>query len=380
MIRKVFRAEIVKPVNMDWQGFNTVLNKAMFASARLGNEVMATSYLLAKKQVVREGSFCRMITSCREDDSTSFNVRCAVCRRARLRFQAMARELLRGDVRLPTFRNNSLYMRDRAVKLWPNADNGDWEARLAILPGHQLQPVVRLRMRTMRRRSPGYYQILERIASGEYKLGTVELVRNRQRGKLYLLMSYSFEPAGRTVDSDRVMAVYPDVTTLCSLDGREHEFPPRRVLEVKDQIERRRETIRREISGRSRRRGHGRKAKYASLTKLEDRWANFWRNWSHARAREVVDYAQRQGVSTIYVADTPEPGKDWPSYDLVQKIQNKCDEAKLRVVVVKDSKLSQACSQCGSLEGEAEDGTFRCGSCGYEDSVARNTVRVLINK
>ena len=52
---KVFRAEILKPVNYTWQEFGTILNKATYASAQLANEVMTKQFLLAKKAITKDG-------------------------------------------------------------------------------------------------------------------------------------------------------------------------------------------------------------------------------------------------------------------------------------------------------------------------------------
>ncbi len=66
METKVFRTEILKPINYDWKDFYSILNKATFASARIANEVMMKQYLLSKGEISRKGStFCKLIESCK---------------------------------------------------------------------------------------------------------------------------------------------------------------------------------------------------------------------------------------------------------------------------------------------------------------------------
>src|SRR3990172_4238950 len=189
-LTRVFRAEILKPINYTWAEFNAIVNKATYQSAQLANEVVTKQYLLSTKRIEKDSTFCALITRCKETP-LSFAVKCAICQQARLLCRSRRKELLRADISLPTFKNDSLYIVADGVAITKDGSN-NYVVKMFILPGVRGRiganhPRVILRTKGLAEKSNGYYQVLERIASKEYKLGVCQLRRDKVRGKLYLL-------------------------------------------------------------------------------------------------------------------------------------------------------------------------------------------------
>ncbi len=285
---KVFRVEILKPVNYDWKEFYSIINKATYNAAKLANEVMINSFLLSKKYINRDGkSFCSLIISCKEC-GLGGRVKCAVCREAQLKYSSLAKKILRGDITLPTFRNNSLYIRKEGIHLERNS-GGEYSVKLDILPGRdQKQPEVLLRTKEIEIKSPGYLQVLTRILDGGYRLGFTQLIRDKNRKKLYLMMSYTFDnDVNDGWEPGRVMGVDLGVATpaYCafndSFERKSFYVEGAKLLSIKREISARRRIIQRGITRRDLRRGHGLQSKFNPLEKRNTKWDNFRRTWNN---------------------------------------------------------------------------------------------------
>jgi IS605 OrfB family transposase len=289
-----------------------------------------------------------------------------------------------------------MFIKGRAVKLTNN--NGSWVARVAMLPKQdgkpQVQPQLMLKTLQMQQRSPGQYAVLERIASGEYKLGFCQIKRNRN--KSYILMSYSFEPQKvDDLNKNRIVGVDLGVATpaYCALnDGLQRKsfiVEGKKLLRTKRQIEARRRDIRREIDLRDIRRGHGKSSKFDPMKSLENKWDNFRKTWNHRLAKRIVEYALSQKAGIIHVEDLSpgdKPvflGKDWPIHELLNFIEYKANEHGIEVRRVNPSKTSQTCSRCGAVKenfsftDRARQGfpSFKCDSCGFQDNADYNAAK-----
>jgi len=391
---KVFRSEILKPVNYTWEEFGTIVNKATYQSAQIANEVLTKQLLLSRKQIEKGSTFCSMITRCKETP-LSFNVKCAVCQQAKLKYRSLAKKLLRSDISLPTFKNNSLYIVAKGITV-TKTDEDEWVVKMTILPGRGADhPKVILRTKGLMEKSKGYYQILERIASREYKLGFCQLQRDKVRGKLYLLMSYTFETKVSTSPvPTRIMGVDLGVATpaYCAFNDSVKRLSlfveGEKLLKMKRQIQGRRRRVIREITKRELRRGHGLSGKFHPIQPLEQKWVNFRRTWNHTLSSRIVDYACKEQASTIHIEDLSVNGvprflgKDWPVAELLQMIIYKGEEAGMKVECVNSYKTSQTCSRCGvikenfTFKDRVEKGMpiFTC-DCGFQDNADYNAAK-----
>ncbi|MBD3388172.1 MAG: transposase [Candidatus Altiarchaeales archaeon] len=397
-LSKVFRVEVLKPLNLTWDEFGGLLRRTQYHAAHLANEVITTQYLLAKGKLERNGSFCALVAHACHDCSLHADVKCTVCKWARDKFKADARRILRADISLPSYKNNLCMIKNRSVKLRETPDG--WAARLAILPKadgkNQVQPEVLLRTEEMKRRSPGAYQVLERIASKEYKQGTTQVKRDTRTGKIYLLISYSFRPERESgLEASRVMGVDLGVSTpaYCafndSLKRKSLLIEGRKLLKTKWQIEGRRRDIRRHNDQRDLRRGHGKEAKFRPMEAVEQHWVDFRQSWNHVLARRIIEYALSNHAGAIHLEDLSPGtnskflGRNWPVAELLDYIEYKAKERGIAVKRVNPFKTSQTCSDCGAIKESFTFGDrkkagfpdFVCDACGFRTHADYNAAR-----
>jgi IS605 OrfB family transposase len=257
-------------------------------------------------------------------------------------------------------------------------------------------PKVILRTKGLAERDKGYYQVLERVASKEYKLGFCQLQKDKVRGKMYLLMSYTFESsvAASSVPA-RVMGVDLGVATpaYCAFNDSVKRLSlfmeGDKLLRVKMQIQYRRRSIARETTKWNSRKGHGLSGKSYPIRAISQKWVNFRRTWNHTLSSRIVDYALREHASTIHIEDLfvngiPRfLGKDWPVAELLQMITYKGEEAGLKVEKVNPYKTSQTCSRCGvikdnfTFKDRIKNGMpiFACDACGFQDNADYNAAK-----
>ncbi len=392
---RVFRVEILKPINYTWQEFSSMITRATYQSAQLANAVVIKQLLLSKKEIKKDTTFCAMLTECK-NTPLSTNVKCATCQQAKLVYKNLVKKILRSDISLPTFKNNSLFITSRGVRI-TKTENGDWVVRIAIIPGHHdtAQPKVVLRTKRLAEKSNGYYQILERIASKEYKLGYCQIKKDKSRNKLYLLMSYTLNAEKPTCPTPtRVMGVDLGVATpaYCAFNDSVKRMSlnveGQKLLKVKRQILARRRNICREIDRPDMRRGHGLSGKYHPIQQLNQKWINFRHTWDHTLSDRIVAFAIKEQAATIHLEDLSENGiphflgKEWPVSELIRMITYKGEEVGLKVEKVSPYKTSQVCSRCGTIKenftfkDRVKNGMpiFTC-DCGFQDNADYNAAK-----
>ena len=396
---KVFRVEVLKPTNYSWAEFGAIVSKATYASAQLANEVMTKQLLLSKKAIQRGESFCGMIETCKASPLPGV-VKCAACRQAQLKYGKLAKRLMRADISLPTFHNNVLYIKATGIRL-AQTESGDWVARIQLLPGRGAnQPEVMLRTKELEIKSLGYYQILQRIADGGYKMGFCQLQRDKLRHKMYLLIAYTFMPESRmTPVSTRVMGVDLGVATpaYCAFNDSVKRLSlymeGKKLLRVKWQIKARRRGVTREITKRELRRGHGLSGKFHPMLELEQKWVNFRRTWNHVLSSRIVEYGVKNQAAVIHIEDLSVDGiprflgRDWPVAELLQMITYKGEAEGIKVERVNPYKTSQVCSRCGvikedfSFKDRSQRGMpmFVCDDCGFQDNADYNGAKNIAN-
>jgi putative transposase len=233
--------------------------------------------------------------------------------------------------------------------------------------------------------------ILDRLIEGEYKLGASQILNHKK--KWFININYQFEKQEEPLDPDRIMGidmgiVYPVYIAISDSPARYH-IEGGEIERFRRQVERRRKQLMKQgkYCGDGRR-GHGRQTRIQPIEVLSDKIANFRKTTNHKYARYVVDLALKHRCGTIQLEDLTGISKDdrflknWPYYDLQQKIEYKANEVGIQVVKVKPKYTSQRCSECGhiSSENRTSQAEFRCVSCGYEALADYNAARNLATK
>ncbi len=241
---------------------------------------------------------------------------------------------------------------------------------------------------------------LNKIMSGIYKQGSMQIVKNR-KNKWCLLISFGFEAEEKGLDPNRIVGVDVGITNAltmqiwdnnlqewdrlawrnCILDGKE-------LIHYRQKIEARRIALLRnskiaeESTGKA---GHGRTTRIKAIDHLSEKTKNFRDTLNHKYSKYVVDFAVKNNCGSIQMEDLSGYSegvsetflKNWSYYDLQQKIQYKADEVGIAVNFIDPQYTSLRCSQCGNIHKENRDcknnqAKFECVKCGHKENADIN--------
>lgn len=333
-------------------------------------------------------------------------IRDAIDRQVKGVFKRSGKNILRGDEALPTFRKNTLPLRDCGVELWKEEgeDKVKVYARLKILPQEDgkkpEQPIVLLETDKMMEESPGQWEVAQRILSEEYKLGDAKILEDR-KGKLFLTVSYSFEKEEEAgLNPNRIMGVdigvkNPAVAAFNdSLKRKYFEYETREILLLKKQFEHRRLNIRKAMSEKHVRRGHGKGYKTEPLKDMEKKWNNIRRDWNHKLSKRIVELALENKAGKIVMEDIDKKeggldetflGRYWPIAELIKFIKNKAEEKGIQFAQIDPRYSSQICHSCGhcnsyfTFEYRSKNKwpDFECKGCGVRVPADYNAAKNL---
>jgi len=296
------------------------------------------------------------------------------------------REARRLRISLPSFKAGSIPVRDR---VWKFVEQDGWiGVRVPILKEGE-QPV--LRFRDGYKKNKAYVTILERIRSGEYKPGSLKIVK--KNGRFFVSISYSFTPPEREVVPGRVMGIDLGIHSPVyiafsdSPDGVSFEGESSKLLKVKADLSAKYAQIRSWIMKPGVRSGHGRRYKFAPLGRIKRKWQGFVRWWIDHIANEVCKIAKKEKVEAVAVEDLNLRSPNFfsvhlgaselkfPVGRLLQTIKYKLEAEGIRVVEVDPRGTTKICSNCGrEKEIPLEERVFRC-ECGLERDRDWNAAR-----
>jgi IS605 OrfB family transposase len=235
------------------------------------------------------------------------------------------------------------------------------------------------------------------LISGEYKLGQCQLIYKQP--KWFLNIVYSFEPAEKKVDPDKILgvdlgcvyAIYAssfgspgvfkisgdEVSTFERKQAAIQNRSPKSTLDHVEKIEERHKQKQQQArycgEGRI---GHGTKTRIAPVYQDEDKIARFRDTVNHRYSKALVDYAEKNGYGTIQMEDLsgikpstgdPKRLQHWTYYDLQTKIEYKAEERGIKVVKIDPRYTSQRCSRCGYIDSgnRKSQAEFCCMACGF---------------
>ncbi len=245
------------------------------------------------------------------------------------------------------------------------------------------------------RLSPSQKAILERILSGEYRLGEATL--GLKNGEVYLNCSYNFEKStGRQIVTGRVIGVDVGMKKVAVCAASDKEYLRLTIHdEVAESIRRHRakmQRLRRE-AGRAlrpytdKRKGHGVKNKVRTLDVLSGRERDFQKTVNHQVSAAIVAFAKHNGAEGIAMEDLTgiyERGgipqrwlRRWAYFELQQFVEYKAEEVGIEVFQVEARYTSQTCSKCGhkAKENRKSQAKFECVECGHKENADLNAAR-----
>jgi putative transposase len=408
---KAVKFQIIKPTNMTWEQFGNILFGVQRETRNLMNKAIqlcwefegfASDYKTAHGHCPDEkdiliGSKGQRYTlrgyiyDQLKNDTILYSGNCSqTLELARSRWNSMRKMIHTGEKSIPSYRENQpIALYNASIRFLRESGSKDYNAELKLLNRKGAKELglngagvqVLLSAKDSSRR-----KILERIMSGEYKIGAGQITHHKNKSKWFLTVTYHFEAENKGLDPDRILGVDMGVVSpiylavsdsfeRASIDGGE-------VDQFRKMVDARRISMLRQgkYCGDGRM-GHGRKKRIAPTAKLRNKVANFRNTSNHKYARFVVEFAIKNGCGTIQMEDLSgiAAGEkkasflgSWTYYDLQTKIENKAKAFGIQVVKIKPSHTSARCSECGFVhehklieKWRPKQDTFKCMNCGY---------------
>lgn len=338
----------------------------------------------------------------------------SVLQMATSRFAAMKRDILCGNVTIPSFKKDiPIYLHKKSLTLLCVKDeeskNVKWYFKISLFSKAKKTElgldscVLMFKAVVPAKRDKYLIPIIERCYTGEYTICGSQL--KYEDGRWFLLLSYSFENTNKSVllDKDNVMGVhiaeanavtcvFNNSTSVLRIDGGE-------IPAFTAQIEKRRRSIGKasrkhsDLCGDGRI-GHGYHAKMKPLEYISDKVTNFRNTVNHRYSRQIVNWAVQNGCGTIQIEDltgfaTNELDKykfmqSWSYYDLMCKIESKAKEYGIEVIKLPYAALHKWCTTCGEQTVERntlDTGVTECvcSKCGEKlalDALIQRAVAV----
>ncbi len=216
--------------------------------------------------------------------------------------------------------------------------------------------------------------IVDRILAKEYQLCDSSIQYNRERNKIFLLLSYKQPIAQQKLDEKLCVGVdlglnAPAYCALSEGEGRERIGDRETLLKPRINIQARRRNLQRQlkfIEG-----GKGRKKKLEALNKLRQKEKNAVRTINHRISKSVIDFALKHKAGVIKLEDLSGIARDekskwvlrnWSYYELQQLISYKAQKVGIAVKYIKAAYTSQTCPVCGNVSREQRQtqAVFQC--------------------
>ena len=328
------------------------------------------------------------------------------------KFKSMKKDILRGDVSIPSYKNNMpIELHKRNIKLEVEKDDKgcvkEWLFRLSLLSTaarkeNNLQTGALLFKAILPAKSAKSVRtILERCCDEVYSISGSKL--KYENGKWFLMLCYSFDKPIKEPKSEQmnnIMGVHIGehnaISCTFNNSNRQYNIDGGEVLAFSLQVERRRRNIGMASSKSSvlcggGRVGHGYKTKMQPLEHISNKIANFRNTTNHRYSRQIVNWAVANHCGVIQIEDLNGLSdvlknnvllKDWSYYDLISKIEYKAKEYGIKVVKVGYKNLWKWCADCNALsvERKEEKGTEYavCTQCGQIHECNYNIQKALI--
>ena len=304
-------------------------------------------------------------------------------------FNKSKKEIINGERSINSYKaDQPIDLHDKSIKL--EYKNNEFYVRLSLLnkAGMKKYNINSGFYFKMMVKDNSTKTILERcIDIDEYKIRASKLLYDKKKRLWKLNLCYDFENHSvSNLDVDKILGI--DVGIHCpmvaSVVGDYDRFTINggEIETFRKRIEARKRSVLKQTKfcgdGRI---GHGRKKRTEPALKISDKIARFRDTANHKYSRALIEYAVRKGCGTIQMerltgitADSNHFLKQWSYYDLQTKIENKANEAGIKIVYIEPEFTSQRCSKCGYIhkDNRPAQAKFRCQNCGFEANADYN--------
>lgn len=326
-ITKAMRYEIVKPTDCTWEDFGKVLNSLRYKCARIANHSIQMlwdwnnfKYAYKKEHGAypdksETPNFYKLLRE--EFPDVGTQVISQTLQYVQIKFMRDLKDVCSLKKGIPFYKDNMPICVHNQAYVVRNMDGYEISARL--LPNDTSQYWFSF---LIKKGSNGQRSILERINSGEYKKGMLQMVRDQHK-KWYAVISFTFEPALKSggqgvlevsLNSEKITLKKGDYVKDVSI---------KHVTESIERLDKRLASLREQKQYRGEgRRGHGVKAIFKPMQTREVKKANFKTTINHNLSRDIINTALRWHCGIIIMSgEIP-----WTTFDLQGKVKYKAEE------------------------------------------------------
>lgn len=259
---------------------------------------------------------------------------------AEKKMKADRKDIFIGNKSIPNF-NNSLPVEipKKNIKIFYDTTSGDWILELSLLSNKAKKEYglkkgslpFKLVVRDRNIRST-----LEKCEDDIYHICGSKLQYDKRNNKYFLMLSFQFEIAQKTLDTSKVCMVHLDVFNAVECTTTENDKPLKikggeiEMFRAKHEARKRNLLQQRKICG-SGSVGHGSKKRIEPAYKERDIIANFKDTINHRYSKSIVDYALKNKCGIIQLENLKGISerllflKNWSYYDLQNKIIAKAE-------------------------------------------------------
>lgn len=369
MITKATRYQIIKPIDTSWEEFSKVLRDLSYWTAKLCNYAVQLYWEHHNFRLMYKNKNRNYPTGAMEKQIYGCTFRNHVYRKMRELYPLMASsntsqtnqfamnrwkndisEVMKLQKSIASFRLNKtpvqIANQNYRLMLVQREKKPEYRAVVTLLgkDAEQGRFLIALDCGDSSKKS-----IFQRIASGEYKQGVMQIVRNKRKKKWFCIVSYSFEnEKAAGLDENRIMDLKyatsgQAVTWTFSHSRKSGDIPISEIEAAEAKIaaitKRRREMLR--CIGAK---GHGRKRRLKATDKATGKAAQIRDAIVHKYSRRIVDIAAANRCGIIQLVETPETesengAKNFSWAALTDKI---CYKAEVKGIVVQKAEKQAA--------------------------------------
>ena len=405
---KTMKYQIIKPMDIDWKLFGQILYSLQRETRNIKNK---TSQLCWEyngfsadykeqynkypkpKEVLGYTNMMGYAYNILKDQYTKMNTGnlSATIKNVTDKWKSDTKAILKGETLPPIYKKNQpIDLANKSITIIK--EGNDYYANLSLLSNTykkelnlssgQVLVLIKVSDNTQK-------VILERILSGEYKIGASK-IQSIKKGKTkwFLNLSYKFEPQQKGLSKENIMGidmgiVYP-VYIAFNNSLHRYKIEGGEIENFRKQIERRKNQLLKQgkYCGDGRR-GHGTLTRMKPIQKMQNKVANFRDTTNHKYSRYIIDLAVKHNCGVIQMEDLSGISKDnvflknWSYYDLQQKITYKAEEVGIEVRLINPKYTSQRCSKCGYIhkDNRPKQKTFKCQNCGFKVNADYNAAK-----
>lgn len=419
-MNNIIKLQIIKPLDVDWKFFSgllfrlrretrDLLNKTVQKCWEYSNfssgyhnkfgEYPKNSEILGYDSIE---TYCYNQLLNTYNKSNTGNSSFAIHKTVTKWYKQDCKDILKGDKQITSYKKNTpIDLVKKSISLYE--ENGDYFLNLSLISkkykaeinGNSTQFAVLVKVSHNSQKV-----ILDRILSGEYKISASQITAKEKKvndeenkNKWFINLSYSFDLPIQKLDVSNIMGIdLGIVNTACMafndrferyyIDGGEVEA-------FRKKVERRRLQLNRQTKycgdGKI---GHGRKTRCQHVLKVSDKVARGRDTINHHYSKYIVDLAIKNNCGIIQMENLEGISKknlflkNWPYYDLQEKIIYKAKIYGILPLKINPRYTSQRCSECGYIHKDNREtqSEFECLECGFKTNADYNAAKNIATK